>query len=143
MIEKVIKEAYSWLGTRFKHQGRVKINHNNKGGCDCLGLIMGLGLKTKLGKDLKEFDQKSYPKILKSNALLDEFDSHFVKNQSIAVGNILLIKVNNWPQHLAIVVEVEPEVLIIHSYIQARKVVKQHLPKEWKENIAAIYKLGY
>ncbi len=130
----IIAQAHSWLGTPFKHQGRVKGK-----GCDCLGLLMGLGLKTKNGDAFKKFDQINYPKLLTSNILLETLDSLFIRSKKIKPGDIILIRINNWPQHLALVVEVDPEIIIIHSYLQARKVVKQHLPEEWKKNIVAMY----
>ena len=49
LVEKIIAEAHSWLGTKFKHQGRIKKTDNDSGGCDCLGLIIGLDLNTKTG----------------------------------------------------------------------------------------------
>ncbi|MCT4635194.1 MAG: hypothetical protein N4A31_02965 [Rickettsiales bacterium] len=135
----IIQEAHSWLGTRFKHQGRVKISSEGKGGCDCLGLIIGLGLKTKFGENLKNYDQQVYPKLLTSDALLEQLDLLLESTDEVSLGNILLIRINNWPQHLAVVVETNPEIIIIHSYLQTRKVVKQRLPDLWKENIARIY----
>ena len=37
IAEAVVKEALSWLGTPYRHQG------SRKGvGCDCLGLVMGV-----------------------------------------------------------------------------------------------------
>ena len=138
----IIDQAHAWLGTRFKHQGRIKRNGQDAGGCDCLGLIMGVGIKTKNGDFLQIFDQKNYSKLLTSNLLLDRLNLLLerVEFERIESGNIILIRINNWPQHLAIVTEVTPHITIIHSYIQARKVVKQYLPEEWKKNIAAIYR---
>ena len=131
---KIITQAHSWLGTPFKHQGRVKGK-----GCDCLGLLMGLRFKTKNGDALKKFDQINYPKLLTSNILLETLGSLFIRSKKMKPGDIILIRINNWPQHLALVVEIDPKIIIIHSYLQARKVVKQHLPEEWKSNIMAIY----
>lgn len=136
---RIIEEAHSWIGTRFKHQGRIKISSKDKGGCDCLGFIMGLGFKTKHGNDLKEFDQQVYPKLITSNALLEQLDLLLEQTDEMALGNILLIKINNWPQHLALVVETNPEIVIIHSYLQARGVVKQRLPERWKREIVRSY----
>ena len=139
---KIIDQAHAWLDTRFKHQGRIKKNDQDKGGCDCLGLIMGVGGKTKSGELLQDFDQINYPKLLTSNLLLDQLDLLLerVEFKDIEPGNIILIRINNWPQHLAIIIEVTPHITIIHSYIQARSVVKQYLPEEWKRNIVAIYR---
>ncbi|MEK6733598.1 MAG: hypothetical protein AABY27_00620 [Pseudomonadota bacterium] len=135
----VINEARKWLGTRYKHQGRVRKGSDNAGGCDCLGLILGLGIKTKANENLNIYDIKNYPKYLTSNFLLDELDKHLIRVDELEPGNIILIRINNWPQHLALVTGINPNITIIHSYAQARKVVEQHLPKIWEENIVAIY----
>lgn len=133
----IVNEARSWVGTRFKHQGRIKKNKNDLGGCDCLGLIMGLNIKTISGDNLKFFDEKNYPKLINSNKLLDKLNILLEKAKKIEPGNIIVIRVNNWPQHLAIVTNVDPEITIIHSYLQAKKIVEQNLSKQWE--IVAAY----
>lgn len=140
-IEDLIKDARSWIGTSYKHQGRVKKNLSNLGGCDCLGLIMGLKLKTKDNFWLKEFDLQDYPKKLSSNIMLETLDLYLnrVTNNELQIGNIILIKLGAWPQHLAIVSKLEPNICIIHSYLQARSVVEQHLSVEWLSSIVAVY----
>lgn len=138
----ILEEAESWLSTKFKHQGRVKRTANDLGGCDCLGFIMGLGIKTKHGELFKNYDQANYPKLITSNILLEKLNLLLdqVHINHIQAGDILLIRINHWPQHLALVVEkTNTDIIIIHSYIQARKVVKQHLPDEWYKNIVAVY----
>lgn len=141
----IIAEARSWIGTKFKHQGRIKKSENHKGGCDCLGLILGvadnLKAKSKLGVNLSRLDQNNYPKILVSNLLMDQLDQHLERISNFKEGDVILIKINNWPQHLALISSLKPNITIIHSYIQARKVVEQHLPDEWKNNIVSAYRL--
>ncbi len=136
----LIKEARSWIGTKFKHQGRVKISNTDPGGCDCLGFILGLGIKTKTGQLLSEFDPKVYPRFLNSNLLQEQLDNLLYKAENIETGDIILFKINIWPQHLAIVSAIEPHINIIHSYAQARMVVEQYLPADWKRNVVGIYR---
>ena len=142
LVEKIIAEAHSLLGTKFKHQGRIKKTDNDSGGCDCLGLIIGLDLNTKTGLKLKLFDQQNYPRLLNSNILLEQlnFLLNSVAIDDIKPGDLLLIRINSWPQHLCLVCEIDPKITIIHSYLQARQVVKQYLPPIWQENIVAVYR---
>ena len=142
MSQEIVDRARSWIGTKFKHQGRIKKSNQDAGGCDCLGLIMGLDIITKNGKPLKLFDQHCYPKLLTSNILLDQLNLLLESTEitRIQVGDLLLLRVNNWPQHLAIISAIDP-ITIIHSYIQVRKIIEQHLSEEWKKNIVAIYKI--
>lgn len=136
----LIKEARSWIGTKFKHQGRIKISQTDRGGCDCLGFILGLGIRTKTGGLLSDCDPKIYPRLLNSNLLQEKLDYLLDQKTKIEVGDIILLKINNWPQHLAIVSGIEPHITIIHSYAQAKMVVEQYLPTEWKKNIVGIYR---
>ena len=60
--------------------------------------------------------------------------------EKMDLGDVILIRVNNWPQHLAIITQLKPNITIIHSYPQAYQVVEQHLSREWQDNIVAVYK---
>jgi cell wall-associated NlpC family hydrolase len=137
----IVLEAREWIGTRFKHQGRVKKTIKHDGGCDCLGLIVNLGLRTKYGDLLNLYDQISYSRANSSNILLTQLDLLLdkVEFKNIQPGDLILLRINNWPQHLAIISSVRP-IKIIHSYIQAKKVVEHHLPEEWQNRIMAIYR---
>lgn len=143
MINPIVSEARSWVGTKFKHQGRIKRTEFNYGGCDCLGLIMGLGIKTRNGESLKLYDITNYPKIISSNDLFESLNQLLkpVEIKNISIGNIILIRISGFPQHLAIVSELNPYISIIHSYAQARKVVEQYLPLEWQKNIVGVYEV--
>lgn len=149
MNNKIIEEALGWVGTRFKHQGRLKKSEHHYGGCDCLGLVIGvaksLGIKSLTGEFLESLDNPIYPKLLNSNILLDSFNKILkqVEIIDLQVGDIILVKVNNWPQHLAIISSLSPNIKIIHSYIQVRKVIEQHLPEEWLKKIIAVYRFDY
>ena len=136
MSKEIINEAFSWIGTKFKHQGRVKKSQFDLGGCDCLVLVMGiaknLSIKALNDQYLIDFDKNSYPKLITSNILYQEFKALLKESNKIFPGDLLILEINKWPQHLAIVVKVEPDIVIIHSYVQARKVVLQYLPKNWR-----------
>ena len=59
------------------------------------------------------------------------------------IGNMLLIQINGWPQHLAIVSELKPHITIIHSYAQVGKVIEQYLPERWEADIVSLYDFNY
>ena len=109
MHNKIIEESLSWIGTRFKHQGRLKKSEHHYGGCDCLGLVIGvaklLGIMSLTGESIESLDNKVYPKLLTSNILLDSLNKILkqVEIIDLQVGDIILVKINNWPQHLAII----------------------------------------
>jgi hypothetical protein len=53
--------AREWVGTRFKHQGRMKHSAGQQGGCDCIGLILGV---------VKECEENGTP-LLQEKATLE------------------------------------------------------------------------
>ena len=52
--EDFLREARSWVGTRYVHQGRVKRNAHNLGGCDCLGLLVGVVRELRMLSDVRD-----------------------------------------------------------------------------------------
>ena len=148
MKNKIMEEACSWIDTRFKHQGRLKKSYHHNGGCDCLGLIIGiakaLDLKSLTGEKLESLDNITYPRLLTSNILQEKLNQILkrVEINDLEIGDVILVEINNWPQHLAVISSFKPNISIIHSYAQARKVVKQHLPEEWFNKIIAAYRFN-
>ena len=105
--EEVVKKARTWVGTKFRYQGRVKKNQNNNGGVDCLGMIFGicdeLGYKYN-DKLLSYYDTIAYSKKPNYNTLKEKFAKFFkVKNiEDIGIGDIVLKQVSNEQFHLMI-----------------------------------------
>lgn len=147
MHSKIVNEALTWLDTKFKHQGRRKKDIHRHGGCDCLGLIIGIAkkleLKTINGEDFALFDQDDYAQIINTNMLHEQMNQllYQVDISAIQPGDLLLLRINHWPSHLAIVTQLEP-LIIIHSYIQARKIVQQLLSPEWQAKIVTVYRFS-
>ncbi len=142
----IVVEARSWIGTSFHHQGRVKKNATSKGGCDCIGLIIGvtsaLGIKCK-GYSLAQLDNKNYskhPDGVSLKAALDEYLTPIPVN-SIQPGDVLLIRFNKEPQHVAFVGDYGGGLSLIHCYIQARGVVEHVLDDYWMERVVGAYSL--
>ena len=102
--EQIILKARSWLGTRFRYQGRVKKNKSNHGGVDCLGLVFGVcdevGYKYD-GKLLSKYDVV-YSKKPDYNILKDRFSKFFkIKGiKDISIGDIVLKQVSREQYHL-------------------------------------------
>jgi cell wall-associated NlpC family hydrolase len=143
--KKIVAEAKTWLGTAFHHQGRIKINVNNKGGCDCLGLIIGvanaLSIKSKTGKPLIEYDQTNYDRIPLKNILKQQLEIHLqvIDKADINYGDIVLFEFDKNPQHLAIISDKSSEITIIHAYAKSRKIVEHRLDLAWHNRIVAAY----
>jgi NlpC/P60 family putative phage cell wall peptidase len=146
--QQIVMEARSWLGTRFKHQGRIKASIYGNGACDCLGLVMGIArnleLKSKKGQLLTSYDLTNYEKIPNGNILLDNFSEHFISisMEQVNIGDILIFQFNNQPQHIGITSIFEERRTIIHAFIQARHVVEHTLDQYWQEKICMVFRFA-
>ncbi len=151
----IVSEARSWKGTLYHHQGRIKATLNDKGGCDCIGLLVGvvrdLGIKSsftdRLGNNipLYEFDRIDYGREPDGIMIKKSLSKYLqeIKIEEITAGNILLFKFNNNPQHIGIISDYNDNNLgIIHCYAQARKVVEHRLDDLWRSRIVAAYRIN-
>lgn len=142
----VLLNARSWLGTRFRHQGRSKKNAKNPGGVDCIGLVVELskemGLTDGNGNNLKDFDKTNYSRTGVGDSLKKVLVEYFDigDKNNIEVGDILLLKFMGQPQHVAIVGSIEGNLTMIHSYQPAEKVVEHYLTDKWISRVVDVFK---
>lgn len=138
----LITEARSWIGTRFHHQGRIKKTSTHRGGCDCIGFIIGVadnvGLTYK-GRPFSTLDRTDYAKLPDGVQLQKAFASylHNIPIDDRCQGDVLMFRFDKEPQHVALVSEKER---IIHCYLQARGVVEHSLDSYWQERVVAAYR---
>ncbi len=157
----IIAEAREWVGTRFHHQGRLKAGDRSsagkhKGGCDCIGLIMGvarkLNLTDKNGIPLNRYDCTDYSREPDGNFLREMLSQHLteIPLSDIKPADILLFRFVDNPQHVGIVSNYlhsaqksskQHNLGIIHCYVQARRVVEHLLDENWQKRIVASYSL--
>ena len=152
--ETLVVQARTWLGTDFKHQGRIKKSMRNKGGVDCLGLVICVarelnlqsGVFDKDGKDIPiyKFDDLEYSRNSDPQKLLNGFSKACIEIdlKKAKAGDVLLFKFEGMPKHLAIITEVNGEqITIIHAFFKIGKVVEHIIDDEWKSRIAKVYRL--
>ncbi len=144
----IIHEARSWIGTRFVHQGRVKKTASSKGGCDCIGLVVGvaanLGIKCH-GQPIANIDNTGYSKIPDGLSLKKALDEYLtpIPIDMARPGDILLMKINKYPQHVAFIGDYcHSGLSLIHCYIQSRGVVEHALDGYWRDRIVGAYVLA-
>lgn len=129
----VINTARTWIGTRWRHQGRVKGI-----GVDCIGLIVGVA--RELGLSL--FDTTQYrpiPDGVRLRAQCEELMTRVTDREPLP-GDVCLMQFKGPPQHLGFVSTLDGRPSLIHAYVQDRKVVEHYsdLP-EWIERVVAFY----
>lgn len=121
----IIETARKYLGVRYKHQGRTRF------GLDCLGLVVRVA--HDLG--LSDEDSTDYGNVPDGKRLMLEFDKRLDVVNHGQPGDVLLMRFDQNPQHLAIITDKG----IIHSYAQARAVVEHGLDDVWSNRIVRTY----
>jgi len=138
----IIQTARTWLNTKFHHQGRVKRNKQNLGGCDCIGLIIGVGNELNIkphNKNLSDYDTIQYGRAHKRNQLNNALSYCFKKSTTISRGTILVFQINPDLQHCAIISEIKNPIKIIHCDAKAKKVVENNISESWLRKIIGTY----
>lgn len=100
--DQIAAEAETWVGTPFKWQGRVKA------GCDCKGLVAGVA--SACGRPEGESlygTAGDYGFKVDTRRLQAGLAALFDKAADIRPGDVLLLKVDGKPQHLAIAAPTE------------------------------------
>lgn len=132
--EQIVAEAREWLGTRWQHQASVKGL-----AADCIGLVRGVALNLGLLNDPEQLrpwmDYGRIPDGAKLRQGLDRFMQPVDPAQSM-LGDVLLMRFERQPQHVAIVTDVG----IIHAYAAARRVVEHGLDAQWRSRIVGAYR---
>lgn len=148
LAEEVVACARSWLGTRFHHQGRVKKTPGHRGGCDCLGLLIGVAQELQLlGRDQRKLaahDALHYGRFPDGSALLAGLRGALreTDSESMQPGDVLLMRVENAPRHLAIVSDYPDGLGMIHAYAPLGSVVEHRLDARWLRRIHTVFRIG-
>jgi NlpC/P60 family putative phage cell wall peptidase len=124
----IVEEARTWIGTPFKHQGRIKGL-----GVDCVGLIIGVAHFFKL----TDFDYRNYSHTPDGFLMRQLLDQHLrsISIQDAKPGDIVLMRFEAEPQHVGILSDYG----IIHAYAQVRHCVEHRLDNIWKSRIVGAY----
>jgi NlpC/P60 family putative phage cell wall peptidase len=137
----IVAQARTWLGTPFHHQARLKGK-----GCDCLGLIVGvvdeLDLKDKSGVRLASYDEVTYSREPNGAYLMQKLTGLLaeVPVAEARAGDLALFKVQENPQHLAILSDYEGGMGMIHSFAPSRRVVEHRLDDDWKLRLLKVFR---
>jgi hypothetical protein len=132
----VIEVARSWLGTRWRHQGRRK-----GWGVDCVGLIIGVARELCL--PASDFDTTNYSPIPDGVRLRAQCDQLLipVADRSPLPSDIALMSFGGAPQHLGFISELDGSQGLIHAYVIERRVVEHSIDEIWRGRFVALYAL--
>jgi NlpC/P60 family putative phage cell wall peptidase len=132
MRDQIVAEARTWLGTPFRHQGRVK-----GVGVDCVGLAIGVA--SALG--LADYKEIAYSRQPDPDVMKNQLDAYLkpIDRSEVLPGDLYWIRFIH-PMHIAIATRVNGKDYMIHSYYNAKKCVEHRLNGEWKNRIVACYR---
>lgn len=144
---KIITEARSWIGTNFHHQGRIKLSDIHQGGCDCIGLIMGvsahLNLISRQGDSLTNYDVTDYSPLPSGDHLYQQLALHFHElppDSSIIDGDIGLFSFTKNPQHVAFFTS--NAATLIHAYLSVGKVTEHIYDQRWQRRLVTRFRFA-
>ncbi len=144
---KIVKQARTWIGTKYHHQGRLKKSVNCSGGVDCIGLVVGvckeLGVADTDGICLTSYDRTNYSMQPEGEKLVKSISAHLcsVELTKMRVGDILLFKFWKEPQHVGILSKYSTGGFgLIHCNSTSGSVVEQPLSDTWIRMITHVYR---
>lgn len=114
---KIVETARSYLGVRWKHQGRTRE------GIDCVGLLVLVAHELRL----TTYDTRAYSRRPKNTVFLDHFDKAGASRlaiQDATIGDIAIFEQAGYPCHAGLLTSNG----IIHASMPRRKVVEEKLP---------------
>lgn len=129
--QQILDAARTYVGARFKHQGRSKAE-----GFDCVGLLVKIG--GDLGLDIKDHNRySSTPSFAEA-----EIFRGYLRSQTdagslsgIRQGSIAMFKSSMFPCHCGILVPKSGELHVIHAAILRRRVVEEPIGALFKDLI--------
>lgn len=137
--EKIVSQARLWVGTRFRHQGRRRAVEGDRGGVDCIGLVIGVG--RELG--LEVFDMRNYGRDpdLEGQLLKEHCDQNLLRFPYLVPGTLVLMHFGGFPRHMGIIGDYKGGGLsLIHSFVESGRCVEHRLDDRWKSQIIERYR---
>ena len=122
-------EARRWVGTPFRHQGRTER------GLDCAGFIIRVSYELGLAHE----DWRAYGRQPDGSAVESILARLGVVVPKPKRGDVLLLRFNGTPQHLAIATERRGQLYIVHSHSSAGRVVEHRFDERWRSRLVRAY----
>jgi cell wall-associated NlpC family hydrolase len=127
----IVRIARTYLGTPFRHQGRVPGR-----GLDCAGVIVCAARAA----GLPAYDVAAYGRLPTGDSLAHHLASAGCREigvSEVRSGDAYLMRFETDPQHLALVTDLG----ILHAYAEIGRVVEHRLDVVWRRRIVAAYRL--
>jgi cell wall-associated NlpC family hydrolase len=130
----IVKEARSWIGTRFLHQGRSRF------GVDCVGLV--ICVVQALDPEWKGADNAptTYTRRPKDGELIDQISANCLRLKRIEKGALVLMQFPKMvsPSHVALYTG---EGTIVHAHSVTRHVCEVGFRGIWERDTHSFWRL--
>ena len=115
--DEVVREARSWVGVPWQHQGRTRL------GIDCAGLIIVVAKALEIA----DYDTTAYQRRTHGTDFLQHFRDNMTAKQIVRAvpGDVLLFRDQAYPCHSSIVGDRNGAMTIIHAHAMRREVVEE------------------
>lgn len=140
--DEIVAHTRRYIDVPFVHQGR------GESGVDCLGLLLMVAQKAARrfeAQQVTEIDVPTYGYRPDTVLLKQKLDRFLVPipAKELMPADVVLLKVNGSPQHLAIICDypMEGELGMIHAYAPARAVIEHRYDRAWRQDTYAAYRL--
>jgi cell wall-associated NlpC family hydrolase len=119
----IIAEARSWLGVKWKHQGRTRE------GVDCIGLLIVVAK----GFGLTDRDEKAYSRRPDGFDFLERFKQEMdeVPLAEVADGDVIVFADGPFPCHCGLATTKNGARHFIHAHASRRCVLEEQYAHEW------------
>lgn len=132
----IVECARSYLGVRFKHEGRTRAE-----GLDCFGLI----IRVAWDLDLSQFTLTGYGHYPHPLSVRKHCNAQMAKKPLVTMqpGDVVLCADQHWDCHLAIVGLNKHAFSVIHALAERKRVVESPLSDDLRSHIRACYQLPH
>ena len=127
----IVAEARSYMGVRWKHQGR------DRSGIDCAGLVIKVGQAF----DVLDFDTADYGPQASDESMLRLCREHLIEvgRDAMAPGDILVMRFGG-NRHMGIVGDyLYGGPSVIHAFTARRKVTEHRFDDAWLKAMGASF----
>ena len=130
--QQIVSTAREYLDTPFSHQGRLK-----GVGIDCAGLVIGVA--RDLG--LEYVDETGYPPVPNGGLFLRTVERVCtpVAADDVLPGDLAVFRFLTEPQHIAIISEIDP-LMLIHAWEKMGRCVENCLDATWRRRLVGFYR---
>ncbi len=126
----ILAAARGWVGTPFRHQGRLK-----GVGVDCVGLVAGVARDVGIAVR----DRTDYGRVPDGRSLGQALGEQLIPLPATAArpGDVLLTRIRRDPQHVGILGE---HGSLIHACAGAGRVIETRLDERWWPRVLAAFR---